>query len=62
MTVNERLFAAGLFVEFERAAHAHDTQRVEEILAKVDLPPEGIRAVVEWIYSSPHSIYRDKKV
>ena len=61
MTVNERLFEAGLFADFERAAHAHDTKRVEELLAKVDLPTEGIRQVVDWLYTSPQSIYRDKK-
>jgi hypothetical protein len=61
MTVNERLFEAGLFADFERAAHAHDTKRVEELLAKVDLPPEGIRQVVDWLYTSPQSIYREKK-
>jgi hypothetical protein len=61
MTVNERLFEAGLFADFERAAHAHDTKRVEELLGKVDLPPEGIRQVVAWLYTSPQSIYREKK-
>jgi len=62
MTVNERLFEAGLFDQFERAAHAHDTKEVEVILAKVDLPPEGIRQVIDWLYTSPHSIYREKKM
>jgi hypothetical protein len=62
MTVNERLIEAGLFAEFERAAHAHDTKRVEELLAQVDLPPEGIQKVVEWLYNSPHSIYRERQV
>jgi hypothetical protein len=60
MTVNERLCEAGVFAEFERAAHAHDTARVEKILARVDLPPEGIRSVIDWLYTSPHSIYRKK--
>jgi len=62
MTVNERLCEAGVFAEFERAAHAHDTPRVEQILAQVDLPPESIRSIVEWLYTSPHSIYRKKRV
>ena len=61
MTVNERLFDAGLFADFERAAHAHDTERVEELLAKVDLSAEGIQQVVHWLYTSPQSIYREKK-
>jgi hypothetical protein len=62
MTANERLCEAGVFAEFERAAHAHDTPRVEQILAQVDLPPEGIHKVIEWIYTSPYSIYRKKRV
>ncbi len=61
MTVNERLFEAGLFDQFERAAHAHDTKEVETLLAKVDLPPEGISQVIDWLYTSPYSIYREKK-
>lgn len=58
MTVNERLMEVGIFDEFERAVHSHDTARVEQLLAQVDLPPDGIRAVVQWIYTSPQSIYR----
>jgi hypothetical protein len=61
MTVNERLFEAGLFDQFERAAHARDTKEVETLLAKVDLPPEGISQVIDWLYTSPYSIYREKK-
>jgi hypothetical protein len=61
MTVNERLFEAGLFDQFDRAAHAHDTKEVEALLAKVDLPPEGIRQVIDWLYTSPHSVYRGEK-
>jgi hypothetical protein len=61
MTVNERLFEAGLFDQFERAAHAHDTKEVETLLAKVDLPPEGISQVIDWLYTSPYSIFREKK-
>ena len=60
MTVNERLVVAGLFDEFERAAHAHETERVEAILAQVDLSPENIAAIVNSIYTSPQSIYRTK--
>ncbi len=61
MAVNERLFEAGLFDQFERAAHAHDTKGVETLLTKVDLSPEGIRQVIDWLYTSPLSIYREKK-
>ena len=60
MTVNERLWEAGVFAEFERAAHANDTAQVKRILAQVDLPPESSQAIIDWIYTSPQSIYRKK--
>jgi len=31
------------------------------LLATVDLPPEDIQQVIDWLYTSPHSIYREKK-
>ena len=58
MTVNERLCEAGVLAAFERAARAGDTVRLEQILASVDLQPDGIRDVIEWIYTSPQSPYR----
>ncbi len=61
MTVNERLVVAGLFDEFERAAHANETEEVKRILAKVDLSPENIEGVITFIYTSPQSIYRNKR-
>ena len=36
MTVNERLFAAGLLVAFDRAARSHDRASMIEILASVE--------------------------
>jgi hypothetical protein len=37
MTVNERLYEAGLISEWDHAAHARDRHRMVELLRKVDL-------------------------
>jgi len=37
MTVNERLFAAGLLDEFEEAARARDRARMIALLAQVEI-------------------------
>jgi len=61
MTVNERLVAAGLLGEFENAAFAHDDERIRDVLAKVDLGDDSATAIIEWIKTSPASMYRKKK-
>ncbi|BAV34404.1 hypothetical protein SCL_2115 [Sulfuricaulis limicola] len=61
MTVNERLFEAGLMEEFDKAAFVHDEAKIREVLAKVDLGPEAADKVIEWVKNSPHSMYRKKK-
>lgn len=57
MTVNERLFAAGLLYSFEEAAHAKDENAIRAILTKVDLGEEAANEIIEWVKSSPHSPY-----
>ena len=53
MTTNERLFAAGLLDDFERAAKSKDPKRMVEILSRV-----GLASQAEWItevtLSDPH--------
>jgi hypothetical protein len=49
MTVNERLFAAGLLDEFDAAARARDRARMIEILAKVEVgdPAWAVDTILE---------------
>ena len=46
MSVNQRLFAAGLFREFADAMDRRDISDVERILLQVDLTPEDIQTVI----------------
>jgi hypothetical protein len=41
MTVNERLFAARLFADYEAAVAAKDVARMEAVLAQVGLVRDG---------------------
>jgi hypothetical protein len=49
MTVNERLFAAGLLDEFEGAAHARDRARMIALLARVEVadPDRSVNAILK---------------
>jgi len=58
MTVNERLFEAGLLEQFDSAAYAYDDARMREILARVDLGDEAADGIINWVKTSPHSMYR----
>jgi hypothetical protein len=53
MTVNERLFAAGLLDEFDRAVRAGDVAALERILRKVQLSDENVAAVIKKVLPSP---------
>lgn len=53
MTVNERLFEAGLMAEFDEAARQRDQKRMIEILKKVELPHDQAEATSDAIISSP---------
>jgi hypothetical protein len=46
MSVNQRLFAAGLFHEFADAVDRRDISDVERILRQIDLTPEDIQTVI----------------
>ena len=41
MTVNERLFAAGLLEDFEAAGRSRDRERMLELLGAVDLADQS---------------------
>jgi hypothetical protein len=53
MTVNERLGEAGFFSIFDRAAFAGKDEELARVLALVELPEEGIKAVIDRIHNSP---------
>jgi hypothetical protein len=46
MTVNERLFEAGLLAEFDRALAARDAVDLRRILAEVFVPEADIERIV----------------
>lgn len=48
MTVNERLYVAGLFHEFDDAVNTKDRERVAAVLEKIYLPtdPEYIELLI----------------
>jgi hypothetical protein len=46
MSVNQRLFAAGMFHEFADALDRRDISDVERILRQIDLTPEDIQTVI----------------
>jgi hypothetical protein len=46
MSLNQRLFAAGLFHEFADAVDRRDISDVERILRQIDLTPEDIQTVI----------------
>ncbi|HKU47963.1 MAG TPA: hypothetical protein VJQ58_13835 [Burkholderiales bacterium] len=53
MTVNERLFEAGLMEDFEAAVRARDRERVISVLTRVELSPEDAAFTVDTIFGSP---------
>ena len=61
MTVNERLGEAGLFVEFDHAAYAHDTKKLRTVLAKVDIQGESATRIIDWVITSPDSQFRNRR-
>jgi hypothetical protein len=52
MTVNERLSDAGLMPEWDTAASSRNTERMIELLGKVDLADQA-ESIVETILSNP---------
>jgi hypothetical protein len=53
MTVNERLYAAGLMADWEKAALARDRDRMVEILSKVGLAGQAT-TISEKILATPN--------
>ena len=53
MTVNERLFAAGLLDDFDAAAAARDKAGPRSLLAAVHVPDPDIEAIVRTVLSRP---------
>jgi hypothetical protein len=53
MTVNERLFAAGLFQRFDAAINSGDRQRAIEILLQVALSEASAGETVDAILANP---------
>ena len=57
MTVNERLFAAGIDVAWDRAVKSEDREKLKELLKLVDLEPQASTiidaAILRWQYDKP---------
>ena len=53
MTVNERLFVAGLIEQFDSAAEARDRERLIEILKLVELTQEEADSMVTGLLGDP---------
>ena len=53
MTVNERLFAAGLLETFDEAVRAGNRNRMIEILIKVEIEPDGAARTADSILAHP---------
>ena len=47
MTVNERLFATGLFDEYDQAIDARDEKRLREVLSLLYIGDENIEAIIK---------------
>jgi hypothetical protein len=47
MTVNERLYLAGLLDDFDKAAKQKNTAKLRSLLEKVHLSPENIDAIIK---------------
>jgi hypothetical protein len=53
MTVNERLFTAGLLGEFDAAIDVSDRQRAIELLEQVAMSPESAATTVDAVLANP---------
>jgi hypothetical protein len=53
MTVNERLFAAGLLETFDNAVRAGDRDGIIELLIKVEMEPDGAARTADSILAHP---------
>jgi hypothetical protein len=53
MTVNERLVVAGLNGSFDGAARRRDRHKMIEILAAVEMTPDGAAKVADTVLANP---------
>jgi hypothetical protein len=53
MTVNERLYAAGLFDVWRAAARARDKSKMTEILLQVQMTPEEAEGTISALLKNP---------
>jgi hypothetical protein len=53
MTVNERLFVAGLLQQFEAAINASDRERAVELLGRVSMSHASAAATVDAVLADP---------
>lgn len=53
MTVNERLFMAGLLPQFDAAIDAEDRHRAIEWLVQVEMTPDSASATVDAVLANP---------
>jgi hypothetical protein len=53
MTVNERLYAAGLLDAFDSAVRRGDKDEVIALLRRVELSPEGARETADALFADP---------
>jgi hypothetical protein len=49
MTVNERLFAADLFNDFDKAVAERNIPELERILGSLYLGPENVKAIIKHV-------------
>ncbi|WP_434317997.1 hypothetical protein [Leifsonia sp. P73] len=53
MTVNERLFVAGLLDPWDRAINRCDREKAIEILGQVDMDPSSASLTVDAVFTNP---------
>ena len=53
MTVNERLFEAGLFDEWDKAVDAKDASTMADILVRVSITPDEAMKTAATILANP---------
>lgn len=49
MTINERLYASGLFDDFDEAVAQGNVPELEHILRSIYLDPESVQAVIKQV-------------
>ena len=61
MTVNERLFEAGLLERWDEALRAGDTSTMADILMRVEITEDGAKEIIATVLANPKRYgYREK--